>query len=105
MSDQREGGPFPTIIVGHTELSNTALVPLLEQAVSLLADTPIHPEALEAHQTLVAERVAWEAGVSGAGDRVTLRQQIIRVGRALKERGHEEPSKRLLGELVQLAIT
>lgn len=23
MSDQREGGPFPTIIVGHTELSNT----------------------------------------------------------------------------------
>ncbi len=34
MSDQREGGPFPTIIVGHTELSNTAF----ELAIRVLVE-------------------------------------------------------------------
>jgi len=91
-------------ILKITQYVPASLVFFTEQAIGLLADTPIHPEALEAHHTLSGERAAWEAGISGVGDRVKLRQQIIRIGRALKEGGHEESSKRLLAELVQLAV-
>ena len=50
MSDQREGGPFPTIIVGHTELSNTARVTVSGEGLIIVTTTGLHLAPWEAER-------------------------------------------------------